>query len=303
MAGKNLMNNEALNKTIENPQRLQLSLEDAYGLANDNLIGGNYSEARSICTQVLTQVPDNADFSNLLATLDHIEHVEAAKIRFTGANYLEWLEWFHNALKPSTYLEIGVESGQSMQFAKAPTLAIGIDPEINIVHPQYAWTKLFKETSDYFFDKRDVLSELNGQYIDLAFIDGLHTYDQALKDFINIEKYSHQKSVILFHDIFPITPITAERDRKTIFWLGDTWKAVMILIEHRPDLRIFTIPAYPSGLTVVLNANSKSTTLIDSFDDINQKWASKTLEEFLPNLEGHLNVVDNSFDDVIKIIR
>ena len=135
---------------------------------------------------------------------------------------------------------------------------------------------------------------LDAPCVDLAFIDGLHTFDQALKDFINIERYARPGTVVAFHDIFPVTPITAERDRKSIFWLGDTWKVVMILKELRPDLKIFTLPTFPSGLTLVTGLNPDEKLLQKNLEEIISRWMFVPLSAYFSDMDRHLNVVENN---------
>jgi predicted O-methyltransferase YrrM len=231
------------------------------------------------------------------------EHAMQAEERFPGSNYLEWLVWLHHTIKPKTYVEIGVESGQSLQFAQSPTKAIGIDPAIQVVHSQETWVKLFKLTSDDFFVQQDLRTVLGEKFVDLAFIDGLHTFDQALKDFINLEHYSKPKTIIAFHDIFPVTPITASRERKSFFWLGDTWKVVLILRKFRPDLKIFTVPTFPSGLTLVTGLNSKSDLLSHKLEKIIEQWMDVELETYMAELDTHLNVVENDYMTVFKLLK
>jgi hypothetical protein len=113
-----------------------------------------------------------------------------------------------------------------------------------------------------------LLTELQGQRVDFAFIDGLHLFEQTLKDFVNLEKYSKQNTVICFHDTFPLDEITARRERKTGFWSGDVWKVVLILKKYRPDLKIFTVATQPTGLTIVTNLDSHSKILSEHYDDI-----------------------------------
>ena len=227
--------------------------------------------------------------------IEFLNSLTAAKKRFTGPEYQEWLAWFHTRLKPANYLEIGVETGQSLQFARAPTRAVGIDPAIQIIHSQETWIKLFKLTSDNFFSTHDPRQVFGSAPINLAFIDGLHTFDQALKDFINIERFSDTGTIVLFHDIFPVTPATARRERNTRFWIGDTWKVMLTLSKFRPDLKLFTIPTFPSGLGVVTNLNPASSLLKSKFDDCFRYAMELELNQFPSGLDEPLHTVSNDF--------
>lgn len=230
-------------------------------------------------------------------------HSTTLQKRFPGPNYLVWLTWFHTVLKPQNYVEIGVETGQSLANARPPTRAIGIDPSIQIVHTQEAWVKLFKLTSDDFFQQQNLKDLLAPEALELGFIDGLHTFDQALKDFINLERFSTPKTVVLFHDIFPVIPITAARECASRLWLGDTWKVIVTLIKYRPDLQIFTIPAYPSGLAVVSNLDASNNMLHSDYERIYNEAMALELEDYLPKMESHLNVVANDFSLVQRLLE
>lgn len=227
----------------------------------------------------------------IAAGIDHDKHIQAAKNRFPGHNYLDWLKWLHLTVKPANYVEIGVETGQSLQFSRCK--AVGIDPLIQIIHSQESWVKLFKLTSDDFFAQHDLGQVLEAEFVDMAFIDGLHTFDQALKDFINIERYAHSGTVVAFHDIFPVTALTASRERKSIFWVGDTWKVIPILKELRPDLKICTLPAYPSGLALVTGLDGNSKLLSQELEQIIERWMEVELDSYLPEIHNHLNVINN----------
>ncbi|WP_323696938.1 class I SAM-dependent methyltransferase [Thiorhodovibrio litoralis] len=220
-------------------------------------------------------------------------HLQMAQDRFPGMQYHEWLDWFHCSLKPTTYLEIGVESGQSLGQAQPPTKCIGIDPAPTINADLTAWTKIFSQSSDDFFHAHDVNELFGGEKFDLCFIDGYHSFDQALRDFINAEANAHENSVILLHDIFPLEEITASRERKTQFWTGDTWKIIPLLKEQRPDLSIVTIPTFPSGLAVVTNLDPKATAKNKEFSDLVDKWTSKDYRDYADTMPKHLNAIEN----------
>lgn len=190
-----------------------------------------------------------------------------------GADYYDWLEYFHDNLKPSAYVEIGLGHGRSLALASKNTRSIGIDPyqgfweNLNYVSPDNPAT-LYPLASDDFFKQHDLRQEIGNETFDLAFIDGLHLFEQVLKDFINLERYARKDSVVLIHDCLPVDAIVAERERCTGFWTGDVWRIIPCLKTFRPDLKIMTIPTYPSGLGVVTDLDPSSTVLSDNYDAI-----------------------------------
>lgn len=231
------------------------------------------------------------------------QHFAQAKERFTGPVYLEWLQFFHHFVEPRSYLEIGVETGASLAFAKPPTLAVGVDPLLEIKHEIKARHRLFNLTSDEFFATQNVAAVFEGQCITLAFIDGMHTFDQALKDFMHIERHAAPESIVLFHDVFPLNAITASRDRRSVFWCGDTWKAIRLLRTHRPDLKVFTIPTYPSGLAVVTRLNPGSNLLREQFDVLCARAHELEIDAYMSSMGEHLNEIANEPRVVIDLLN
>jgi methyltransferase family protein len=182
------------------------------------------------------------------------EHLNESLRRLPGPAYYKVLKWIHHILEPANYVEIGVHKGVSLIQALEETTCIGVDPAPNIeprieheVPPQ---TTIYELTSDEFFARHD-LRELLGGPVELSFIDGLHLFEQVLRDFVNVERYSSDQTVILLHDCLPLDAVTSSRERTTDFYVGDTWKAALALRRLRPDLDMVTVRTAPTGLCLV----------------------------------------------------
>ncbi len=175
-----------------------------------------------------------------------------AEAAYPGPPYHQHLAALHAWLAPTTYLEIGIFKGETLALARPGTRAIGVDPEPRpeAFRDYAAPTRIHQMTSDAFFESEGC------PRIDLAFIDGLHLYEQALRDFIHVERCCHPGSVVVLHDTLPIAAAATARQRRTSHWCGDVWKMLPCLRQFRPDLALMTIPTHPSGLTLVANLES-----------------------------------------------
>jgi len=223
---------------------------------------GRGAEATAECRALLEVAPNYWSAHDLLASIE-----------LPGENYLRVLERIHAHLRPRTYLEIGVARGESIRLAGPATRAIGVDPAPGPAFPLGPNVSLVALTSDEFFAGRDLGTALGGLPVDLAFIDGMHHFEFALRDFLNIEARCAPSSTILVHDAYPIDERTAARARETEFWSGDVWRLVLLLRRHRPDLVVRTVATRPTGLAVVRNLDPGSTLLRDRLDEL--------VEEFL----------------------
>lgn len=274
---------------------------DFYAEALQAIEGNNLILARQKCADALCAEPGHSPATELILKLATTIAYNEAQRRFPGIKYTDWLSILHSAIKPRTYVEIGVAGGHTLQLSQPSTCSIGIDPAYNIECQINSWSRLFRITSDDFFAQNDLGALFAGTPVDFAFIDGLHTFDQALKDFINIERYSHKNTIVVAHDIFPVEPLTALRDRVTQFWVGDTWKLVPLLIAERPDLRIFTIPTYPSGLVVITNLDPESRVLSERCDQLIGDYMNR-LDDQVMEAESMLNVVPNDVDNILNAL-
>jgi len=180
-----------------------------------------------------------------------------------------FLTGLHRLVRPKTYLEVGVQHGYSLNLAFAAEVAIGVDPQ-PLIAPQGNQT-VYKMESDAFFHavhNRGAVRSVdpNGREwdhgtatvlppIDLAYIDGMHLIEYVVRDFQNIARYCHPRSIVAFDDVLPRiqeearripvgTPIVGD-------WTGDVWKIHRMLAEYRPDLRLRLVDTWPTGCLVV----------------------------------------------------
>ncbi|MCS3737886.1 class I SAM-dependent methyltransferase [Mucilaginibacter dorajii] len=165
--------------------------------------------------------------------------------------------------KKVNYFEIGVQTGFCFFKIKAER-KVAIDPNfiIKITKKVKAYyrnlsnfnNRFFELTSDDFFEqKSDYIKKIGG--IDVIFIDGLHLYEQVVKDIENSLKYLNKGGVILVHDCNPLSEPAAVRaytsEEAAVLvgshpqwinqWNGDVWKAIVKLRSERKDLNITVI--------------------------------------------------------------
>jgi hypothetical protein len=176
--------------------------------------------------------------------------------------YLEFLRRCHEVLAPPTYLEIGVRNGDSLALSRSTT--VGIDPGYRLLVAPPPDTKLFRQTSDDYFERPDPLATLSRRPVSFSFIDGMHLAEFALRDFVNVERHAHWTGVVVFDDILPRDSEMAARDRQTRTWTGDVYKVLAIFAEHRPDLICLRVGTEPTGLLLVLGLDPDSRVLSES---------------------------------------
>lgn len=210
-----------------------------------------------------------------------------------------------NALR---YIEIGVKSGNTFQRIKC-NQKIGVDPAGACrklkFHTLIRWgTRFFKENSDAFFVKHAKEYYSESRPLDVAYVDGLHTYKQSLRDVENCLQWLSPKGIIILHDCNPATEMAAiavnafeERSQKGYKggpWNGDVWKTIVHLRSTRKDLNIFVLDI-DHGLGVVTRSGddfsntkmlSYTPTQIDNMDYKDLRDNRVELLNLVP--EGHI---------------
>lgn len=192
-----------------------------------------------------------------------------------GARH-DFLRSLHGLLRPKTYLEIGVQTGRSLALAGSGTMAYGVDPDPQITVP-LPHAMVHRMTSDDFFasvDAEQVRKQHGG--IDLAFIDGMHLVEYALRDFMGVERLARPdgRTVAVFDDVLPYSAAIAGREPLPGDWAGDVWKIDPVLGSERPDLITILVDVDPTGVLVVLGLDPDTDRGLDRlYDDIVADWA------------------------------
>jgi hypothetical protein len=181
------------------------------------------------------------------------------------ARRYEFLQQLHTALQPRGYVEIGVQTGGSLVLANCPS--IGIDPAPMIVEQLGGQHALYQGTSDAFFTGPFPDSVLP-RHVDIAFIDGMHLAEYALRDFMYVEAIGHSGTVIVFDDVLPYNEAIATREQPPGDWTGDVWKIIDVLRDQRPDLTLTLVNTFPTGTLVVTDVNPTDRTLHAMYDDL-----------------------------------
>ena len=223
----------------------------------------------------------------------------------------DFLRELHGLTKPRNYLEIGVNDGKSLALSRVPT--IGVDPAFKVTVPIHCDIQLVKATSDAFFARADPIRHLRsgrnplrnmrrgrslfGHWsgsttLDLAFVDGLHVFEFALRDFMNVERFSRWSTVIVFDDMLPRNVDEAARDRHTGEWAGDVYKVIPVLRSYRPDLVAIPVDTTPTGVLVVLGADPTNTVLREHYDEIVAAWATPDPQEVPTEIMERQGAVD-----------
>ena len=168
----------------------------------------------------------------------------------------------------NSYLEIGCDQDENFSQISIKN-KIGVDPKSGGTH---------RMTSDTFFLN-------NTQTYDLIYIDGLHTYEQTIKDIKNSLKYLNQNGTIVLHDCLPKKIWNQIVTRMHGHWNGDVWKAI---VEARTwkNINTFTIIA-DHGLGVIQKKDNSNILLeeIDNYKKLKFKDYYIKHKEFMNPVE------------------
>lgn len=204
--------------------------------------------------------------------------------------YKTFLPKLHEILNPQTYVEIGIRHGYSLSISPLAQ-KIAIDPNYGPTEMQFETprTQFFRMTSDDFFAQHDLDTLLPGGF-DLAYIDGLHLFEFALRDFINLERKSRDDSVIIVDDVIPRNPAEGARKATGGQWAGDVWKMIYCLRDYRPDLfeHMILARSEPTGCLIVRRPRRHDDSLRRHYDEIVARYTAADHPEMPDDLFARL---------------
>ncbi len=143
------------------------------------------------------------------------------------------------------YLEVGVHSGETFHAVRAAE-KVAVDPafrfDIAAAAAADPTARFHPVTSDDYF--LTVCPE--DERFDVAFLDGLHTFEQTLRDLMNALARTRPDSVIVIDDVLPSGAAAAIRDHDEFLrlhaavpgtpdaWMGDVYRLVWFIAVFMP---------------------------------------------------------------------
>jgi hypothetical protein len=158
-------------------------------------------------------------------------------------------------------------------------------------------TRFATQTSDAFFAAEPLFPPY-----DLVFIDGLHTFEQVVRDFSNVLLRTHGRSVIILDDTVPdsvyaaIPDLPAARRHAaaagctSASWQGDVYKTLFYIHDFWPSLNYRTIMGSGNPQTIVWRTNGMHRPPL--FNDLER---ISRLTYF--SLQDHLGVLQPATED------
>lgn len=168
----------------------------------------------------------------------HLRNVPPPEETFDHVSLISFIASY---LKPERYLELGVRCGKTFKsVAKYAKEAIAVDiapcafdmPNNGSYH---------HTTTDSYFEN------LNGDVkFDMIFIDGDHSHEQSLQDFLNASLRIIDDGFIIMHDTYPFDKVL-----HAPHYCNDCYKtALYVKQNYSHSFEVLTLPFNP-GVTLI----------------------------------------------------
>ena len=143
----------------------------------------------------------------------------------------------------NNYLELGVKKGQNFNKI-APFFKKSY--AVDIEKKYFKFIKKNNNFHRFCGTTYKFLSEYNGDFFDMVFIDACHTYESSLLDFKTVFPKVSNNGFILMHDTYPPSPKYINKK-----FCGDCYRtAEWIKKNMLKEVEIVTIPFY-FGISII----------------------------------------------------
>lgn len=178
-------------------------------------------------------------------------------------------------LESASYLEIGVRRGNTILNVNI-SHRVGVDPVFlfDFKATARAGLEFHQLKSDDYFAQLTKTT-----VFDIFFLDGLHTFEQTARDFLNSLKHSHPRSVWLIDDTRPRDVYSALPDMQRAIkyreleakstnrsWHGDVFKTVFLIHDFMQGLNYRTIVDAGNPQTLVWQSDDADRQRVPRFN-------------------------------------
>ena len=166
----------------------------------------------------------------------------------------EVVQSFLDLFTAPRYLEIGVDFGDTFHELRASS-KVAVDPQFkfdaNQAQAKNLNSKYHSLTSDQFFEG---FTDKHTEF-DVIYIDGLHTYEQTLRDLMNAIVFLPQDGIIIIDDVIPSSYSASLPVLDDVFflrrmvtfeaadgsWMGDVYKLVFFVAAFLQQFSYATV--------------------------------------------------------------
>jgi hypothetical protein len=143
-----------------------------------------------------------------------------------------------------SYLEIGVAQCNTFNQIRCEH-KVGVDPAVETQTVVGGW--ISNSTSDAFFE------DVNEDKFDVVYIDGLHLYEQVIKDIVNSLNCMNTGGYIVIHDCKPWNNTWERKPASSgAAWNGDVFRSIIWFREIHPEYPCFVLDC-DWGLGIIHN--------------------------------------------------
>ena len=175
------------------------------------------------------------------------------------------------------YLEVGCDNDENFTEVDIEN-KVGVDPLKG---------GTLRMTSDEFFKS-------NKKNFDLIFLDGLHTYEQTIKDINNSLNFINDKGVIIIHDCLPKKIWNQIVPRIYGHWNGDVWKAIVHARTYNHVDTYTCLADHGLGIIFKRENKNKLELQIDNFKNLR-------FSDYYNNHKKFMNLIN--YNDLEKIFK